>query len=238
MKFTNHPNTPAKNRFVSWDTEFGHHGGIDLCQTGTAGNRRQAAELMWIERPSDYGYRTYGNGFGRYHYMTDPVSTGSTGMHNTEFHTWQIILDNKGVVQMWSVDGVDLTKYRGLSTGCATNTVVYPKIWSYSGSTLIVDRIAQITQRNDFDALKRELDPENAPLSAVPYHPKADSCEKLPDGSLKVNSLHNGHITTTICSIQGGGSYSGCFVPRPTSLTHRNTTDDLGGFGRTAPAAS
>ena len=167
MKFTNHPNTPAKNRFVSWNTEFGHHGGIDLCQTGTAGNRRYAAELMWIERPVDYGYRTYGNGFGRYHYVTDPVSTGSTGMHNTDFHTWQIILDNKGVVQMWSVDGVDLTKYRGLSTGCPTNTVVYPKIWN-AGSTLIVDRIRQIVQMNDIEALKSKFnDADDSKISVI-----------------------------------------------------------------------
>ena len=227
MKFTSEP-TP----------HLGHHGGIELCDSGTGDNRIHRAELFWIGRDWDYGYTTMGSGIEHhYKYVNDPVSKGSTGMHNKEFHTWRIILDNKGVVQMWSVDGVDLTKYRGLSTGCPTNTVVYPKIWSYSGSTLIVDRIAQITQRNDFDALKRELDPENAPLSAVPYYPKADSCEKLPDGSLKVNSLHNGHITTTICSIQGEGSHSGCFVPRPTSLTHRNTTDDLGGFGRTTPAA-
>ena len=200
MKFTSQP-TP----------HLGHHGGIELCDSGTGDNRVHRAELFWIGRDWDYGYTTHGSGLGHhYKYVTDPVSKGSTGMHNKEFHTWHIILDNKGVIKMWSVDGVDLTEYHGLSTGCATNTVVYPKIWSYSGSTLIADRVTQIAQMSDFEALKHQLDP-NAPLSAVPYRPYVDRCEKLPDGSLRVNAVGNGR-TQTICSIRGRGSHSGCFA--------------------------
>ena len=157
MKFTSEP-TP----------HLGHHGGIELCDSGTGDNRIHRAELFWIGRDSDYGYTTMGSGIGHhYKYVNDPVSKGSTGMHNKEFHTWRIILDNKGVVQMWSVDGVDLTKYRGLSTGCPTNTVVYPKIWN-AGSTLIVDRIRQIVQMNDIEALKSKFnDADDSKISVI-----------------------------------------------------------------------
>ena len=204
MKFTSDP---------ALAPGLGHHGGIELCDSGTGDNRIHRAELFWIERDWDYGYTTMGSGIEHhYKYVDDPVSKGSTGMHNKEFHTWRIILDNKGVVQMWSVDGVDLTKYRGLSTGCATNTVVYPKIWSYSGSALMVDGVPQITQRSELYALERELD-LIAPLFAAPYLPKVNECERLPDGSLKVNAVGNGK-SQTFCPILGRGSQSGCFARR------------------------
>ena len=200
--------------------DIGHHGGIELCDSDTANNRRARAELLWIGRHFDYGYTTHGTGIGHhYKYVTDPVSTGSTGMHNNEYHTWRIILDNKGIVQMWSVDGVDLTKYHGMSTGCATNTEVYPKIWSY-GASMIVDRVMQIAQMSDIEPLKHKFKKSMTSfddywsLSAVPYHTEVNECERQADGSLRVNSVGTGK-TQNACSIQGRGSHSGCFARLP-----------------------